>query len=85
MSWTVRAEKHEGSSHMPQEGEVPNMSVFSGFAILLTVALVALGTFVLCDSMAGRSAAASDGVLGGAVFFSLPLTLLYFLPRPALK
>jgi len=79
MSWTVRAEKHEGSSHMPQEGEVPNMSVFSGFAILLTVALVSLGIFVLCDS----SARWSDDVIASAVFFSLPLTLLYFLPRPA--
>jgi len=85
MSWTFRAEKQEGSSPIPQEREVPNMSVFSGFAILLTVALVALGIFVLCDSMARRSAAASDGVLAGAVFFSRPLTLLYFLPRPALK
>jgi hypothetical protein len=70
---------------MPQEGEVPNMRVFSGFAILLTVALVSLGIFVLCDSMTRRSAAASDGVIAGAVLFSLALTLLYFLPRPALK
>ncbi len=70
---------------MPQEGEVPNMSVFSGFAILLTVALVSLGIFVLCDSSARRSAAASDGVIASAVFFSLPLTLLYFLPRPSLR
>jgi uncharacterized membrane protein YgdD (TMEM256/DUF423 family) len=85
VSWTFRAEKHEGLSQMPQEGEVPNMRVFSGFAILLTVALVSLGIYVLCDSTARRSAAASDAVIAGAVLFSLALTLLYFLPRPALK
>jgi len=61
------------------------MRVFSGFAILLTVALVSLGIFVLCDSMARRGAAASDRIMTGAVLFSLALTLLYFLSRPALK
>jgi len=69
---------------MPQEGEVPNMSVFSGLAILITVVLVSLGIFVLCDSIARRSAEVSDSVLAGAVLFSLALILLYFLPRPAL-
>ena len=85
MTCTFRAKEHEASSQMPQEGEVPNMRAFSGFAILLTVALVSLGIFVPCDSMARRSAAASDTVMAGAVLFSLALTLLYFLPRPALK
>ena len=85
MTCTFRAKEHEAFSQMPQEGEVPNMRVFSGFAILLTVALVSLGIFVLCDSMARRSAAASDGVIAGAVLFSLAFTLLYFLPKPALK
>jgi hypothetical protein len=61
------------------------MRVFSGFAILLTVALVSLGIFVLCDSIARRSAAASNGIIAGAVLCSLALTLLHFLPRPALK
>ena len=86
MSWTLRAEEHEGLSQMPQEGEVPHMSVFSGFAILITAVLVSLGIFVLCDSIARRSAEISDSVLAGAVLFSLALTLLYFLPlpRPAL-
>ncbi len=84
MSWTFRAEEHEGLSQMPQEGEVPNMSVFSGFAILITVVLVSLGIFVLCDSIAPRSAEVSDSVLAGAVLFSLAIILLYFLPRPAL-
>src|SRR6266480_1351661 len=40
---------------------------------------------MLYDSMAQRSAAASDSVIAGAVFFSLALTLLYFLARPAAK
>jgi len=40
---------------------------------------------MLYDSMAQRSAAASDGVIAGAVLFSLALTLLYFLARPAAK
>jgi uncharacterized membrane protein YgdD (TMEM256/DUF423 family) len=61
------------------------MRVFSGFAILLTVALVSLGIFVLCDSMARRSASASDSVMAGVVLFSLALTLFCFPPRPALK
>lgn len=70
---------------MPSEGEVSNMRVFSGFAILLTVALVSLEIFVLCNSVARRSAEASDGVIAGALLFSLAHSLLYFLPRPALK
>jgi hypothetical protein len=61
------------------------MRVFSEFAILLTVALVSLGTFLPYDSMVWRSAAASDSVVTGAVLFSPALTLLYFLSRPALK
>jgi len=69
---------------MPSEVEVPNMWVFSGFAIFLTAALVSLGLFVFCHSIARRSAEISDSVLAGAVLFSLALTLLYFLPRPAL-
>ena len=69
---------------MPQEGEVPSMSVFSGFAILITAVLVSLGIFVLGDSLALRSAEISDCVLAGAVLFSVALTLPYFLPRPAL-
>jgi hypothetical protein len=85
MSWAFGAEEHAGLSHIPQKGEVPNMRVFSGFAILLRVAMVSLGIFVLCDSMARRSAAASDGVIASAVLFSLGLTLLYLLSRPALR
>jgi hypothetical protein len=85
MTCTFRAKGHKAFSQMPQEGEVPNMMVFSGFAILLTVALVSLGIFVLCNSMVLRSAATCDSVMAGAVLFSLALTLLYFLPRPALK
>ncbi len=85
MTCTFRAKEHEAFSQMPQEGEVPNMRVFSGFAILLTVALVSLGIFVLCDSVVRRSAAASDSVMAGAGLFSLALTLLYFRSRPALK
>ncbi len=69
MSWTLRAEEHEGLSQMPHKA-----------------VLVSLGIFVLCDSIARRSAEISDSVLAGAVLFSLALTLLYFLPlpRPAL-
>ncbi len=85
MTCTFRAKEHEAFSQMPQEREVPNMRVFRGLAILLTVASVSLGIFVLCDSMARRGAVASDSVIAGAVLFSLALTLLYFLPRPALK
>lgn len=85
MTGTFRAKEHEAFSQMPQEGEVPNMKVFSGFAILLTVALVSLEIFVLCDSVVRRSVAASDTILAGAVLLSLAHTLLYFLPRPALK
>jgi hypothetical protein len=74
-------------SQMPQEGEDPNMNVFSGFAILLTVALVSLGIFVLRGCIGRRSAAAPDGVMAGAVLFSfsLVLTLLYFLSWPAVE
>jgi len=61
------------------------MRVFKGFAILLTVTMISVGTFMLYDPMAQRSAAASDSVIAGAVLFSLALTLLYFRPRPALK
>jgi hypothetical protein len=55
------------------------MSVFSEFTILITVLLVSLGIFFLCDSIARRGAEVSDSVLAGAVLFSLALTLLYFL------
>jgi hypothetical protein len=75
MPWTFRAEEHEGLSQVPQEGEVPNMSVFSGFAILITAVLVSLGILVLCDSIARRSAAAPDDVIAGAVLFSLSFLL----------
>jgi len=85
MSRTLRAEEHEGLWHIPREGEVPNMRVFRGFAILLTVALISLGILILYDSMARRSAAASDAVIPGAVLFSLALTLLYILSRPTVK
>jgi len=61
------------------------MRVFKGFAILLTVAFISVGIFILYDPMARRSAAASDSVIPGAVLFSLALTLLYFLSRPTLK
>ena len=61
------------------------MRVFKGFAILLTVTMISVGIFMLYDSMAQRSAAASDKVIAGAVLFSLALTLLYFLSRPAAK
>jgi len=84
-SRTFRAEEHESLSHMPQEGKVPNMRIFRGFAIVFTVALISLGIFILYDSMAQRSAAASDSVVPGAVLFSLALTLLYFISRPTVK
>jgi protein-S-isoprenylcysteine O-methyltransferase Ste14 len=61
------------------------MRVFGGFAILLTVVLILLGIFILYDSMTRRSAAASDSVIAGAVLFSLALTLLYFISKPAVK
>ena len=87
MSRTFRAEEHEALSQMPQEGEGPNMSVFSGFAILLTVALVSLGIFVLPVCIGRRSAAAPDGVIVGDVLFSfsLVLALLNFLSWPAVE
>jgi hypothetical protein len=83
VSRSVRAEEHEGSLQIPREGEVPNMRVFRGVAILLTVALISPGIFILYDSMARRSAPASDGVIAGVVLFSLALALPHFLPRPA--
>ena len=61
------------------------MRVFRGFAIFITVALISLGIFILYDSLAGRSAAASDGVIPGAVLFTLALVMLYFLSRPTVK
>jgi hypothetical protein len=61
------------------------MRIFRGFAILLMVVLISLGIFILYDSLARRSAAASDNVIAGAVLFSLALTLLYFISRPAVK
>jgi protein-S-isoprenylcysteine O-methyltransferase Ste14 len=70
---------------VPGEEEVPKMRIFRGFAILFTVALISLGIFILYDSMARRSAAASDSVIAGAVLFSLALTLLYFISRPTVK
>jgi hypothetical protein len=50
------------------------MSVFRGFAV----------TLILYDSVTRRSAAGSDSVIAAAPF-SLPLTLLYFLTRQAVK
>ncbi len=47
--------------------------------------MISVGIFMLYDSMAQRTAAASDSVIAGAVFFSLALTLLYFLARAAAK
>jgi len=47
--------------------------------------MISVGIFMLYDSLAQRSAAASDSVIAGAVLFSLALTLLYFLSRPAAK
>jgi hypothetical protein len=61
------------------------MRVFRGFAIILTVALISLGIFILYDPLARRSAAASDGVIPGAVLFTFALVLLYFLARPTVK
>ncbi len=83
MSRTVRPEEHEGSLQIPSKGEVPNMRVFGGVAILLTVALISPGVFILCDSMARRSAPAFDSVRAGVVLFSLALPLPHFLSRPA--
>jgi hypothetical protein len=61
------------------------MRIFRDFAILLTLALISLGIFILHDAMARRSAAASDSVIAGAVLFSLALTLLYFISRPTVR
>jgi len=83
MSRAVRAEEHEGSLQIPREGEVPNMRVFGGVAILLTVAVISPGVFILYDSMARRSTQAFDGVRAGVVLFSLALPFLHFLSRPA--
>jgi hypothetical protein len=83
MSRTVRAEEHEGSLQIPREGEVPNMRVFGGVAILLTVVLISPGVFILYDSMARRSAPDFDSVRAGVVLFSLALPFLHFLSRPA--
>ncbi len=83
MSGTVRAEEHEGSLQIPREGEVPNMRVFRPFAILLTVALISPGVFILYDSMARPSAPAFDSVRAGVVLFSIALPLPHFLSRPA--
>ena len=88
MSRALRAAEHEGLCiHRYTAGgrEVPYMRIFRGFAILLSVALISVGIFILYDSMARRSAAGSDGVIVGAVLVSLALTLLYFLSRPAVK
>ena len=61
------------------------MRVFRGFGIFLTVAFISLGVFILYDPLARRSAAASDGVIPGAVLFTLALAMLYFLSRPIVK
>jgi hypothetical protein len=83
VSRIVRAEEHERSLQIPREGEVPNMRVFRGVAILPTVVLISPGVFILCDSMARRGAPAFDGVTAGVVLFSLALPFLHFLSRPA--
>ena len=83
MSGTVRAEAHEGSLQIPREAEVPNMRVFSGFAILHTVALISPGVLILDDSMARRSTPASGSIIAAVVLFSPALALPHFLSRPA--
>jgi hypothetical protein len=79
MSRALRAEQHQGSLQIPREGAVPNMSIFRPFAILLTVALILPGVFILYDS----SAPASGSLLAGVVLFSLALPFLHFLSSPA--
>jgi hypothetical protein len=83
VSRSVRAEEHERSLQIPREGEVPNMRVFRGVAILPTVVLISPGVFILCDSMARRGAPASDAVIAGVVLFSPALALPHFLSGPA--
>jgi len=85
MPWTLGAEEYQGLSSIPREVGVPNMRVFRGSAILLTVTLVSVGIFILYDSMTRRTAAGSDSVIAGAALFSLALTWPYFLPRPTVK
>jgi hypothetical protein len=80
----IRNEEYEGFA-LSCEGVGSNMRVFRGFAIILTVALISLGIFILYDPLARRNAAASDGVIPGAVLFTFALALLYFLSRPTVK
>jgi len=61
------------------------MRVFRGLAIALMLALISVGIFILCNSMARRSAAEADSVIAGAVLFSLALTLLYYISRLTIK
>jgi len=80
----IRNEEYEGFA-LYRERVGSNMRVFRGFAIILAVALISLAIFILYDPLARRSAAASDGVIPGAVLFTFALVLLYFLSRPTVK
>ena len=61
------------------------MRAFRGFAIFLALVLIALGIFILYDSLTQKVAAAPGQIIAGAVLCSLALALLYFVSRPALK
>jgi hypothetical protein len=61
------------------------MRAFRGFAVFLMLVSVCGGIFILYDPLARQSATTHDAVIPGAVLFSLALTLLYFISRPAVK
>jgi len=46
------------------------MRVFKGFAILLTVTMISVGTFMLYDPMDSGAQQLLDSVIAGAVLFS---------------
>jgi len=78
-------EEHESHSPILGEEEVGKMRAFRGFAVFLMVVSVSGGIFILYDSRTRQSATSYDAIIPGAVLFSLALTLLYFISRPAVK
>ena len=61
------------------------MRAFRGFAIVLAVAFICAGIFMLYDPVSHQLAPASDQVIAGAVCCSLAFILVYFVSRPILK
>jgi hypothetical protein len=61
------------------------MRAFRGFAIVRTVTLIAVGILILYDPFVRGSATAPDALKPGSALFSMALTLLFFISRPAVK